>query len=174
MWPGRPDCSGCHRDETIHDEWCWLTPLPALSFSSFSLSSPESLQQISHLPLTLSSATSFPAPTNIASPFMTFINLLFVLPLAPLSGRSILSILLLIYSLSLHTTVYVQTISICPLTSKIAKHLPSNVLIPELIHLCHFQREPQHFHLPTLSFVFCSSSSLLLGGCWRNQLGARV
>lgn len=174
MWPGGPDCGGCHGDETIHDERCWLTPLPALSFSSFSLSSPETLQQISHLPLTLSSATPSPAPTNVASPFVTFINFLFVLPLAPLPGRSILSILLLIYSLSLHTTVYVHTISIWPLTSKIAKCLPSNVLIPEIIHLCHFQKEPQHFNLPTSSFVFSSPLAYCWGGCRRNQLRVRV
>lgn len=80
------------------------------------------------------------------------------LPLTPppLLGSSIRSIPLVIYQLSLHSAVHCWTISIWLLTSKISKCCPSDT--PDLIHLCHYQRELRHFHFPLFS------SSSWLGG----------
>ena len=82
-------------------------------------------------------------PTNFMSSFTPPINL----PLGLLPGSFNL-IILLIYSQSLLCSCPNHFSLASDFLSKISNTCcPSDVLIPDPIHLCYFQREPQHFNL---------------------------
>ncbi|MEQ2225418.1 hypothetical protein ILYODFUR_017239 [Ilyodon furcidens] len=123
--------------------------------------SQESPQQIICLHLTLSPGSSL-TPTTFMSSFTPSINLLFGLPLGLLPGRSSLSILLPMDSLSLLFLIEIEMSN--PSQSGLSGFIssisnmswPSDILISDRIHPRHSQREPQHVHLCYLQLCLLS------------------